>query len=76
MLGIKRVILPIEKVILPMSVRVNVCNIPNEVRTRMAGELVVKQAETQSRRNPPTIYPYTVSEEDADGKAFGSFPFA
>ncbi len=59
-----------------MSVRVNVCNIPNDVRTRMASDLVVKQVETQYRRNPPTIYPYSIAEEDTDGKSFGSFPFA
>lgn len=59
-----------------MSVRVNVCSIPADLRARMAAELVVRPVETQYRRNPPAMYPYTIAPDDADGRSFGSFPYA
>lgn len=54
-----------------MSVRVHVGAVGMETRREFAAELVVTQTETQYRKSPPTIYPYTI-----DNNGVGSFPLA
>lgn len=54
-----------------MSVRVNVGTLSSDTRQKLARELVVRQTETQYRRNPPTLYPYTI-----DDFGNGAFPYA
>ncbi len=54
-----------------MSIRVNVGTLADEDRKQMAMQLEVRQVETQYRKNPPTVYPYRITEDGV-----GSFPYA
>lgn len=54
-----------------MAVRVHLASVDMDMRRKFSAELVVSQVETQYRKNPATIYPYTISESGT-----GSFPLA
>lgn len=54
-----------------MSIKFNVSSLSNEQRLKMANDLVVTQKETQYRKNPAIIYPYSI-----DDNGNGSFPYA
>src|SRR5690606_1318029 len=54
-----------------MSIKINIGTICQDMRVKMSKDLIVTQKETQYRKNPDVIYPYTI---DDDG--IGSFPYA
>ena len=54
-----------------MSVHVNVGTLSMETRQKFARDLVVRQTETAYRKNPPVMYPYTITDSGD-----GAFPFA